>query len=299
MPNPSFEESDLAIVRRAYARQMLAIAGVASNLELEDAFASVKREDFLGPAPWRFSYDMDYQVLPADDPVLAYQDILFALSPSRGVNNGSPSLHAKWLNAVMPLKARRVAHIGAGSGYYTAIMARLVGDHGRVAAIEFDPVLAETAETNLAGRSNVTVIAGDGAIFPAEEADCVYVNFCVGRPADAWIENLALGGRLIFPLGVAGPAHSKIGGRHASQGAALLVERRKTGYAVQWLGPAYFVCAEGTLAATINDQNSLKDAFERGGVEFVKSLRWHDKASPDRCWYSAQDWQLGWDEVPA
>lgn len=297
MMSGPLDESALAIIRRAYARQMLAVAGIASNPELEDAFATVKREEFLGSPPWHFSYGMEYQTLPIDDPVLAYQDILFALSPARGVNNGSPSLHAKWLNAVMPLTGKRIAHIGAGSGYYTAIMAQLAGDHGRIAAIEYDPVLADMAKANLAGLANVTVIKGDGAAYPAEEADCIYVNFCVGRPADAWIENLAPGGCLIFPLGVAGPRHAKIGGRHASKGAALLVSQRKAGYAVQWLGPAYFVCAEGTLAATIDDQASLKSSFERGGVEFVKSLYWRDKISPDRCWYSALDWQLCYDEV--
>jgi protein-L-isoaspartate(D-aspartate) O-methyltransferase len=293
----TFDQSALAIVRRAYARQMLAVAGIASNPKLEDAFASVKREDFLGSTPWHFSYGMDYQTLPIDDPVLAYQDILFALSPSRGVNNGSPSLHAKWLSAVMPLTGKRIAHIGAGSGYYTAIMARLTGNHGRIFAVEYDAVLANMAKVNLAGCDNVTVVIGDGAAYPSEEADCIYVNFCVGRPADAWIENLATGGRLIFPLGVAGPQQAKVGGRHASRGAALLVERRTTGYSVQWLGPAYFVCAEGALASTIDDQDSLKNSFERGGVEFVKSLCWGDKVSPDRCWYSAPDWQLCYDEV--
>jgi protein-L-isoaspartate O-methyltransferase len=154
----SFGESAIAIVRRAYARQMLAVAGIASNPELEDAFAIVKREDFLGPAPWQFSYAMGYQTLPFADPVLAYQDILFALSPSRGVNNGGPSLHVKWLNAAMPLTGKRIAHIGAGSGYYTAIMAQLVGKAGHVAAVEIDPVLADMARTNLARQSNVSVI---------------------------------------------------------------------------------------------------------------------------------------------
>jgi hypothetical protein len=56
-----FGEAALAIARRAYARQMLAVAG-AEDAALEEAFATV----------------------PRSDPVLAYQDVLFALAPERG-----------------------------------------------------------------------------------------------------------------------------------------------------------------------------------------------------------------------
>jgi len=39
-----------------------------------------------------------------------------------------------------------VVHIGAGVGYYTAILAKLVGAEGRVTAIEFDAELAARAK---------------------------------------------------------------------------------------------------------------------------------------------------------
>jgi hypothetical protein len=43
--------TELAIVRRAYAKQVLAEAQV-SDSRIEAAFATVPREDFLGPGPW-------------------------------------------------------------------------------------------------------------------------------------------------------------------------------------------------------------------------------------------------------
>ena len=44
-------EQELAIIRRAYAKQILAQAQV-DNSRLEQALAEVHREDFLGPGPW-------------------------------------------------------------------------------------------------------------------------------------------------------------------------------------------------------------------------------------------------------
>jgi protein-L-isoaspartate(D-aspartate) O-methyltransferase len=46
------EESELDIVRRAYAKQVMAAAGV-EDPRVEAAFAAVRREDFLGPAHGR------------------------------------------------------------------------------------------------------------------------------------------------------------------------------------------------------------------------------------------------------
>src|SRR3974390_77138 len=44
-------DQELAIIRRAFAKQILAAAQVDSA-HLEQAFARVRREDFLGPGPW-------------------------------------------------------------------------------------------------------------------------------------------------------------------------------------------------------------------------------------------------------
>ena len=45
------EQEELAIVRRAYAKHVLANAYV-DDARVEAAFAEVRREDFLGPGPW-------------------------------------------------------------------------------------------------------------------------------------------------------------------------------------------------------------------------------------------------------
>ena len=45
-------DAELEIIRRAYAKQIMAAAG-ASDRRIEAAFAAVKREDFLGHGPWQ------------------------------------------------------------------------------------------------------------------------------------------------------------------------------------------------------------------------------------------------------
>ena len=115
MPDWLLDETGLAIVRRAYARQMLAIANVRND-RLEQVFATVRREEFLGPAPWRIVQWPPGTALPIHDPVCVYQDVVVALAPERGVNNGSPSLHAKMLNDLAVELGQHVAQIGAGGG---------------------------------------------------------------------------------------------------------------------------------------------------------------------------------------
>src|SRR5215472_2948143 len=98
----------------------------------QQALAIVRREDFLGDEPWRIARG---PALTVNDPVYVYQDVVLALAPERGVNNGSPSLHAKMLNDLAVEPGQHIAHIGAGAGYYTAMVAELTGRSGRVTAI--------------------------------------------------------------------------------------------------------------------------------------------------------------------
>ncbi len=169
-------QTELTIVRRAYAKQILAAAGIRDP-RIEAAYAAVRREDFLGPGPWQiFRWLRTYVPTPDADPVYLYTDDLIGIAPERLINNGQPSLHA-WLIATAMLdEGEHVVHVGAGVGYYTAIMAHLVGAGGRVTGIEFEPDLAARAKANFAKSPNVEIIQGDGAVVPFDSADAIYVN---------------------------------------------------------------------------------------------------------------------------
>jgi protein-L-isoaspartate(D-aspartate) O-methyltransferase len=291
------DEAGLALVRRAYARQMLGVAGIR-NERLERVFATIRREDFLGADPWRIV--VPYAAgpeLPVNDPVYVYQDVVLALAPERGVNNGSPSLHARMLNDLAVEPDQHIAHIGAGAGYYTAMLAELTGASGHVTAIELDPTLAERARANLVAWPQVKVISGDGHVL-AERFDRIYVNFAVAAPAASWIEHLEPGGKLLLILGAPNPVRAKFP-RHAARGAALLIDRMTNGLAARWLYPAYFVCAEGALTGDAAAEVALFQAFERGGIEFVRSLRWNEKTDPMRCWYWTPQWSLAYEPPEA
>jgi len=193
-------EPELKIIRRAFAKQVMAACGIR-NPRVEAAFAAVAREDFLGPGPWQIvRWGGGYRATPDPDPVYLYTDDVIGILPERNLNNGQPSLHAALIAAAAPQPGEHVVHVGAGVGYYTAILAELVGATGRVTAIEFDGELAARATANFAQTPHVRVVHGDGTRIVFEPVDVIYVNAVATRPADAWLDRLKEGGRLILPL---------------------------------------------------------------------------------------------------
>lgn len=185
-------------VRGFYAR-LMAAASKSSDPRIERAFESVPREAFLPPGPWKIVVGGSYVETPSADPAYLYQDVLVALDASKGINNGEPSLHAAWMGAVAPESGEAVAHIGAGLGYYTAILAMLVLPNGTVTAFEIDERLADSARRNLAPFEGVTVVAGDATRLPLPPSDVIYVNAAIAAPPADWLAALKPGGRLIFP----------------------------------------------------------------------------------------------------
>ena len=155
-------ERELKIIRRAYAKQVTAAAGVGDP-QVEAAFAAVAREDFLGPGPWHIvRWGGGYRATPDADPIYLYTDDVIGILPKRNLTNGQPSLHAALIAAAAPQPGEHVLHIGVGVGYYTAILAELVGATGRVTAIEYDAELVARATANLAQTPHVRVVHGDG-----------------------------------------------------------------------------------------------------------------------------------------
>jgi protein-L-isoaspartate(D-aspartate) O-methyltransferase len=277
----------LAIVRAAYAKQVLASVGISDG-SVETAFATVEREHYLGPGPWPILRFSGYMPSPDADPVYLYDDILVGIVPERGLNNGMPSYHAP-LIAKAALKAdEHVVHVGAGVGYYTAIMAHLVGNAGKVTAIEFDPALAQRAAANFSSASNVRVIEGDGSAVPFDVADVIYVNAGATRPADCWLDRLADDGRLILPLTAGRTLPPK--GQVARHGAVFRIERRGDDYVAQWISAVGVYPCEGNRDAA--SEAALDRALQAGGWEKVTRLHRTSDLPEERCWLRAPGWAL-------
>jgi protein-L-isoaspartate(D-aspartate) O-methyltransferase len=232
------EKANIVEARKRYARRM-ATASKSDDPRLERVFELVPREAFLPPGPWKIMLDNEYFETPSADPVYLYQNALVALDANKGINNGEPFLHAAWLGAAAPHRGNVVCHIGAGSGYYTAILSVLALPGGRVEAFEIEPALADSARRNLQPFEGVTVTQGDATRLPLPASDLIYVNAGVLAPPPSWLQALRPQGRLIFPW------------RPSDEvGLALLITRTDAGFEVKPLMNAWFIdCVGGASTA--------------------------------------------------
>ncbi len=196
-------DADLAAARRWFAEDLGMRAPVLRNLAIVDAFAAVPREHFFGPGAWRVM--SDYRLgqpfsTPDDQPHWLCHDVLVVIDESRGLNNGLPSFWARNFDHLDLRGGERVMQVGAGTGYYAALLAELVGPAGRIVAVEHDRDLAERARANLMPWSQVEVVAGDGRSHDPGEVDAIVVFAGSTHPASLWLDRLVEGGRLMMPL---------------------------------------------------------------------------------------------------
>lgn len=264
--------------RRFFAEFIVKSAG-SSDQRLIDAFAAVPREDFVGPGPWQVFVGSGYIPTISDDPRLLYQDVLIGFAPERKINNGQPSLHARCLAAAAPAPGEAVVHLGAGTGYYSAVLAALVGPRGSVVAVEREQDLAARAASSLSTLAKVEVRSASATETVMPACDVIYVNAGATHPPAAWLDALRIGGRLVFPLTP-----------NEGFGVMLLVTRRAADvYAAAAFARAAFIpCIGARDDAT---SASLTQALERQSLKEVRSLR-RDAVPDDSAWCVGGDWWL-------
>src|SRR5260370_22327151 len=191
--------------RQRYAEELRFTAKLGSRAVVE-AFAAVPRERFFGPGPWRVLSPMamhEYWTTEDADPRHLYHDVLIAIDEARRLNSGQPSLWARMYDHLELSRGDHVVHVGAGTGYYSAILAEIVGRAGRLTAIEVDPTLAARASEDLAAAwPQATVAAADGFAFRADRpADAIIVNAGATHFSSVWLDALAAeNGRRLVPL---------------------------------------------------------------------------------------------------
>jgi protein-L-isoaspartate(D-aspartate) O-methyltransferase len=164
-----------------WARELEA-AGV-SDVRVLKVMNEVKRVDFL-----------PRQAVPH-----AREDRPLAIGYSQ--TTSQPSLIARMIEELRLGPDCKVLEVGTGSGYQTALLARLCRD---VYSIEIVEPLAEQARERLArlGHTNAHVRAGDGYAGWPEAApfDGIVVCAATAKVPQPLVDQLAVGGRLVIPL---------------------------------------------------------------------------------------------------
>jgi protein-L-isoaspartate(D-aspartate) O-methyltransferase len=273
--------------RTFFAELITAKAGTPKS-QLTAAFAAIPREHYLGPGPWRVFTGRGYISTPFDDPTLLYQDIVVALDEESKINNGQPALHAMCIAALNVKQGETIVHIAVGTGYYTAVLAELVGQVGKVIAYEIDESLAQRATNNLADLPNVTLHSCSGSEGLLPNCHAIYINAGATDPLEIWLDALQPSGRLLFPL------TSGTAGEMPGLGGMLLITR-VTGerFDARFLFPALFIPCIG--ARDNETAMKLAEAFKRNDSSSGRSLR--RKTPPDdTCWCSGEGWWLSTSE---
>lgn len=138
--------------------------------------------------------------VPEDVRAEAYRD--GPLPIGEGQTISQPYIVALMTEALRIAPDARVLEIGTGSGYAAAVLAELASD---VVTLERHPALAERAATILArlGITNVHVHIADGTLGWPEGApyDAIAVTASGPTVPPALREQLAIGGRLVIPVG--------------------------------------------------------------------------------------------------
>jgi protein-L-isoaspartate(D-aspartate) O-methyltransferase len=179
----SFDEQ-----RREMVEQQLRARGVR-DLRVLETMLQVPRHEFV-PEEFRAQAYEDHP-LPIGKEQTISQPLIIAISLQALALSGSES----------------VLEVGTGSGYQTALLARLAR---LVYSVERHPELADAAERDLRllGFDNVQVSIRDGSQGWSEHSpyDAILVSAAAPSVPKSLVEQLAEGGRMVIPVG---PPHTQ------------------------------------------------------------------------------------------
>lgn len=277
-------------VRRWFAEDLRVTCHLGDQRVVE-AFAAVPRERFVGPGPWRIRHLVDgYWTTPDDDPRRLYHNVLVALDEARGLNTGEPGLWARYFDRLEIAAGSRVLQIGAGTGYFTAILAELAGPTGHVDGIEIDAPLAATAQRNLEAWPTARIHTAD-ASQPIDghgngQWDVIVAFAGATTPLGWWLDALSDRGRMLLPM----TADWQRGG------FMLRLDRKGGGFSARsagWVG--FYPCAGARSEA---DAAALGRALEdRVGQSAMRSLRRDPHGADESCWLHGDGWCLSKHEL--
>lgn len=160
---------------------------------------------------------------------MAYADRPLPIGSGQTISQ--PFIVAFMTEAVAPKHTDKCLEIGTGSGYQAAVLAELCQ---RTWSIEYIPELAEQAEKTLRGLGyaspRVELRTGDGYVgWPeAQPFDVIVVTAAPEKVPQPLLDQLAVGGRLVIPVGPHSEAQAleRWTRRAAGKGSAALERER-------------------------------------------------------------------------
>ncbi|MCP9233134.1 methyltransferase domain-containing protein [Mesorhizobium sp. LMG 17147] len=262
--------SDASEARRWFAEDLRVSSPVLHNPAVIEAFAKVPREHYLGSGPWRIHSRLQIGAVHTSPSAALheiYHDVLVSLDEKRGLNSGLPSLWALVFDHVNIAPGQTVLQVGAGVGYFTALLAELTGSEGRVIAYEIDEELARRAQSNLAHYAHVEVVSGDAThAVDLPDLDVVVAFAGVTHVPERWLSNLSDAGRMALPFT-----------GEDQRGFMMLLERAGDTFPVRPLVPCGFYPCSG--ARRIDEEKALKAAL-KGARGKVTGLAQYHRGRP-------------------
>ncbi len=205
--------TDDSALRRLMVEEQLVARGISDKRVLE-AMSMVPREVFV----------------PEEQRPFAYEDRPLPIELGQTISQ--PYVVALMAQAARVSPSDRVLEVGAGSGYAAAVLSELGAE---VYAIERHPELTASARARLtqAGYGRVHVLCGDGTHgLPAQAPfDAIFVSAAAPAVPSVLLDQLALEGRLIVPVG-SYPGPQKL---------LRVVRESSLGFAEENLGQVHFV----------------------------------------------------------
>ena len=180
--------------------------GLRFTKNLDDRRKIMIEEDLIGrgisdPLVIRAMREVPREAfVPAEMTDLAYEDYPLPIGEDQTISQ--PYIVAYMTEALELTAANRVLEIGTGSGYAAAVLGRIAAT---VHTVERIGNLARIARQRLEllGYSNIHVHEGDGTLGWPEHApyDAIVVTAGAPQVPQPLMEQLAVGGRLVIPVG--------------------------------------------------------------------------------------------------
>jgi len=165
-------------------------SGYLKSSEIINAFRKIKRRDFISSesqeqAEGNYPLDIGY-----------------------GQTISQPLTVAFMLELLEPKPGEKILDVGSGSGWTTALLAEIVGNAGKVFALERIPELKKfgeknTSKYNFVSSGRAEFICGDGYRGLSEQApfDAILISAAAEKVPEPLVNQLKAGGRMVIPVG--------------------------------------------------------------------------------------------------